>query len=64
MNKAEAEQLQILNQSEGAICPTCGGPMKEDTPERGGKHTLMGTLTNTNYPGYRQLKPMQKIAGG
>lgn len=65
MNKSEAAQLKELEDAEK--CPTCGQmkmPAKEEMgPEQGGKHTMMGEILGTNYPGYK-LRKGQKISGG
>lgn len=77
MNESEAAQLKAMEAEES--CPTCGSPMKampaepahkdpeyELGPEQGGKHTMMGALTRTNFPGYktRRLKQGERIGGG
>ena len=70
LNAGEAAQLKEMEDAEH--CPTCGGPMKampmeesEMGPEQGGKHTLGGFMTGTNFPGYRmrKMKHGEKIGG-
>jgi len=70
-NTSEAAQLKAMEESE--TCPTCGNPMKAASleenafsEEQGGKHTVGGYLTKTNFPGFkmRRLKQGEKISGG
>lgn len=60
--RGQLKQLDAEYKTES--CPHCGQEMPGDMgKEQGGKHTLMGAMTGTNYPGYK-LRKGQKISGG